>query len=301
MSTGSTRKKGVSTVVGMTIFVLIFALVASYSFVWTSELNKYVENVRVDMREEQLRAHEVLVVTPINETAISVQNPTSEVVVVTQIWSGHDLLWTGQRGVPPFSSVAFPSFDRSKTDGSFRVVTLRGNIFSGSYADMMERIQKRTWTVSWYWNTTSQENEGIPPTQLNQSTLIGTSYFYDLRIDWEWTDDAAVISNYYYNSTNVIGFIARAVLVKTTDATQDATIRFLIDGNSLVNFQINGSYPAWVGESFNDKWIDSTKDVYIVIPGDKYSVHEVTVFFKTVGYEGPVYLRLNIANAAFYP
>ncbi|MDI9608988.1 MAG: hypothetical protein QFX34_01755 [Candidatus Verstraetearchaeota archaeon] len=302
MSTTSKRKKGVSTVVGMTIFVLIFALVASYAFVWTSELNRYIENVRVDMREQHLRSQEVLIVTPINDTAISVYNPTSEVVVVTQVWSGHDLKWTGQRGVPPFSSVTFPSFGQSQTDGNFRVVTLRGNIFSGSYQDLMERIQKRTWIVNWYWNTTSQENEVVPPLQLSKSTPIGTSYFYDLRIDWEWTDDAAVVANYYYNSTNTIGFVAKALLVKTTDESQNATIRFMMDPRSLINFQINGSWPDWPpGMDYDDLWMDSTVDAYIVIQGPKYSVHEVTVFFKTVGYDGPVYLRLNIANAAFYP
>lgn len=302
MSLGRESKKGVSTVVGMAIFVLIFALVASYSFIWTGELNSYIENVRADLREGQIRAQELLVVNPINETAISVNNPTSEVIVVTQIWSGHDLLWIGQRGVPPFSNVTFPSFDRSQTDGTFRVITLRGNIFSGSYSDMMEKIQKRTWIVSWYSNTTDRENESVGPLELNQSELVGTGYFYDLGIGWEWTDDAAVVANYYYNSTNTIGFIAKAMLVKTTDESQNATIRFLLDPHSLINFQINGKWPDWPpGMDYDNKWLDSTVDAYVVIQGPKYSVHEVTVFFKTVGYEGPVYLRLNVANAAFYP
>lgn len=295
-------RKGVSTVVGMTIFVLIFALVASYSFLWSNELVGYIENVKIEMREQHIRSQELLVVTPINESAVRVHNPTSEVVVVTQIWSGHAPLWLGQQGVAPYSNFTFPDFGLSQADGTFRVYTLRGNVFSGSYVDLMGEIKKRAWEVSWYWNTTAEDGFDNPPSAMAQSTKVGVGYFYELNFDWSWNDDSAVVSDYYLNSTNTIGFVAKAKIIKTTPESENATIRFLMDPNSRVSFMINGEWPAWPsGMDYDDRWIDSAVDLYLVIQGPKYSVHEVTVFYKTVGYEAPIRLRLNIANAGFYP
>lgn len=286
----------------MTLFVLIFALAVSYAFIWSQNFAGYVDTLRKELGNEMIRSGEQIVVSPFNSTSLTISNPTSEVVVVTQVWSNKTLLWLGERGISPFGSTYY-NFNGSNADGQFKVVTSRGNIFSGSAVDQFQKSINRAWQVEWYYNYTFAGSANPWPNyqeMVNRSIHIGTSYWYDLGFVWEWEFGSPVISN-QYNLTNdvAIGFIANATVIKTSDNDSLATVNYWIDRESFVQFEIDGK-PV----NSTVDWFQWPNYASIVIPGEQYSEHTITVYFngyRSVFGNANHYLRLNVVNASFAP
>ncbi|MEN3052136.1 MAG: hypothetical protein ABC596_10045, partial [Candidatus Methanosuratincola petrocarbonis] len=164
------RRKGVSTVIGMAIFLIIFAMAASYTFIWTQYFADYSSAVKAQIESEQLRGSERLgVEVNVNGSSywLNVSNPTAQVAVVTQVWSNHQYQ-TGEWGIPAFGWTRInvtPAI--SNPDGNFKVVTLRGNIFEGTYSPPGTEVAGR-WRLVWY----------------NGSGVFGTSYMGSLNLRW---------------------------------------------------------------------------------------------------------------------
>jgi len=185
-------RKGVSTVIGMAIFLIIFAMAASYTFVWTQYFSDYGNAVKGQIEFVQLKGSETLEVAVIKNSSgtwLNVTNPTGNVIVVSQVWSNHNNI-TGEWGVPPFGYVMI---NASAIEGgdSYKVVTMRGNVFSGRYSPPGSPMEGR-WLLKWY----------------NSTGEIGTSYLDDLNINMRW----------YKSYTGMIGFNASTKLVALNES-----------------------------------------------------------------------------------
>ncbi|MEN3035512.1 MAG: hypothetical protein ABC537_04330 [Candidatus Methanosuratincola sp.] len=185
-------RKGVSTVIGMAIFLIIFAMAVSYTFVWTQYFSDYGNAVKGQIEFAQLKGSETLEVAVMKNSSgtwLNVTNPTGNVIVVSQVWSNHQNI-TGEWGVPPFGYVMIDVSAIEGGDG-FKVVTMRGNVFSGMYSPLGSPMEGR-WLLKWY----------------NSTGEIGVSYLDDLNINMRW----------YKGYTGTIGFNASAKLVAINES-----------------------------------------------------------------------------------
>lgn len=134
LTTAKRRRRGVSTVIGMSIFLLIFTMAIAYTFMWTQDFANYSDTAKEQLEFENQRNREQLAIfydnLPIgggNDRYITVSNPTSVVIIVAQVWNNHQLVNSTLTGVPPFSSVNI-TFPYTIYD-DFTVVTTKGNLF----------------------------------------------------------------------------------------------------------------------------------------------------------------------------
>jgi hypothetical protein len=285
------RRKGVSTIIGITIFLLIFAIAVSYTFAWTQNTGNYLQTVNQQVDLDRLKIGENLIVSAINTTALTVTNPTGNVIVVDQIWSGGQPVWSGQQGISDnYGNWTFIT-NATSGNGQFMVVTLRGNIFSGGLQSQLATATQRAWQVNWYYNNNASSpiNPPLLPANLSSSSFVGQSYWYDLNLAWGWTafNNPVIGGNYNMTSNVMIGFIANASVIKLSDNNSIATINCYIDSNSKVAIGIDGSVPTSWNTMAN-------------ISGTQYSVHTVTVYFYGYGTSATT-LKLNIVNATFAP
>ncbi len=210
------RRKGVSTVIGMAIFLIIFAMAASYTFIWTQYFADYSSAVKAQIESEQLRGSERLVVeVNVNGSSywLNVSNPTAQVAVVTQVWSNHQYQ-TGEWGIPAFGWTRInvtPAI--SNPDGNFKVVTLRGNIFEGTYSPPGTEVAGR-WRLVWY----------------NGSGVFGTSYMGSLNLRW-YKEVGSI--------TGATGFNASAKVVALNE-TAYILIKAPLAESVQVNVSVNG-------------------------------------------------------------
>jgi hypothetical protein len=289
-ASGSGRK-GVSTVVGMTIFLLLFAIAVAYVFMWSQNSGIYIDTVKKQVDFERSRLTENLIVTAKNLTTVLVENPTAGVIVVTQVWSNNNMTWgPGEIGVSPFGTVEIVGNTGWVGDGNFTVVTYRGNIFSGGIKTQMELSTRRSWEVTWYWNgsmTTVQHN-AMRWGELALNQRVGTTYWYDLNIDYEWDylNNPVIERVYNMSDSTMLGFVAKTTLIKLSDDASSAWINYYISDTSRVAIIVDGSgFLTWATEP-------------VEITGEQYSLHEVEVYFDGYG-RGDAALRLNIVNATF--
>jgi hypothetical protein len=281
------RRKGVSTIIGITIFLLIFAIAVSYTFVWTQNTGNYLQTVNQQVDLDRLKIGENLVVSAINATALTITNPTANVIIVYQIWSNGQPVWSGQQGISGYGNWTTST---SSGNGQFKVITMRGNIFSGGLQSQLATATQRAWQVNWYYNNVNSSINPPPmPANLSSSSLVGQSYWYDLNLAWGWTafNNPVIGGNYNMTSNVMIGFIANASVIKLSDSNSSATINYYIDNSSKVAIGVDGSVPA--------SWNTTAS-----ITGTQYSVHTVTVYFYGFGMSDTK-LKLNIVNATFAP
>jgi hypothetical protein len=151
-------KKGISTIIGIVIFFLIFMLAVSSTFVWTDSTSKYLQSAKAELEQERLRAYENLFYAVSNETHILLVNPTSMLVVVNQVWdNGHQQVWNGSLIVPAFDEVYM---NMTNTTGhSYKIVSARGNIFDQQYLGYSSNASQPSnvtyigwggWNISWF-------------------------------------------------------------------------------------------------------------------------------------------------------
>lgn len=296
-------RKGVSTVVGMTIFLLMFAIAVAYIFAWSQNSGAYIDTVKHQVDFEMSRLTENLEVTAINYTSVFVENPTTNVIVVTQLWTNNTLTWSGNKGISPLGNWTFTG--NQTGDGNYKVVTYRGNIFSGGLESQLNLATRRSWEVSWYWNgNMSQINHtAMLPIDMRSYQKIGTTYWYDLSLAYDWNYLSNPVIEKVYNMTDgvMLGFVAKTTLIKLSNSSYNATINYYISNATRIAI---GVAPG-SGESVPLSWTyvgwdaNMTKN-YVSISGEKYSLHTVLVFFDGYG-RGDAELRLNIVNATFAP
>lgn len=296
------RRKGVSTIIGITIFLLIFAIAVSYTFAWTQNTGSYLQTVNQQVDLDRLKIGENLVVSAINTTALTITNPTANVIVVDQIWSGGLKVWSGEQGISGYGNW---TINTSSGNGQFTVITLRGNIFSGGLQSQLAAATQRAWQVSWYYNSLLINQPPMPANLSSYSSFVGQSYWYDLNLAWGWTafNNPVIGGNYSLTPNAMIGFIANASVIKLSDSSSNATINVYIGSNSwvAVGVDINWSNPT----TFPSMWYNSTQlsnlaGPLATISGTQYSVHTVTVFFYGYGINA-TNLALNVVNATFAP
>jgi hypothetical protein len=304
------NNKGVSTVVGMAIFLLLFAIAVSYVFTWTQDQGNLVDTIRQQTDTDKNRLSENLVVIAHSNTELNVTNPTSQAAVVVQIWSNHTLLSSPgmTQGIPPYGSYYFNftgSSAAANANGNFTVVTLAGNIFSGGIQSEFAEATAQTWQVAWYFNN-STGLPTLPSTFLGSSTQIAVSYWYTLNFDWEWAVNSnPVVANYNLSSApyppyDTIGFIANTTIMKTSGPSSNVTINCYNDSWSMVQISIDNGSPQ-----------TPTNGVISFSNGTQYSIHTITVYYYTdtnstylngnINNPEIALLRLNIVNATFVP
>jgi len=126
-------KRGVSTTIGMAMFMLIFALTIANMFIFSQRFVSYVEASKQEADFQIQRAQEYLIVIPTGTTSaasIQIINPTAQLVLVTQIWSDNQVL-EDTFVVPAFGKKIVEFQSPLTNNGNFSVVTSRGNIFAG--------------------------------------------------------------------------------------------------------------------------------------------------------------------------
>jgi hypothetical protein len=283
-------RKGVSTVVGMTIFLLMFAIAVAYIFAWSQNSGTYIDTVKHQIDFEMSRLTENLEVTPINYTSVFVENPTTNVIVVTQLWTNNKLTWSGNQGISPLGNWTFTG--NQTGDGNYKVVTYRGNIFSGGLKSQLDLAIRRSWEASWYWRdgVNQSVHDAMLPNDLLANLNIGTTYWYDLNLAYDWNFLSNPVIEKVYNMTDQVslGFVAKTTLIKLSNSSYNATINYYISNSSRIAIGIDGNVPlVWTGGPLE-------------ITGEKYSLHTVTVYFDGYG-RSDAYVRLNIVNATFAP
>jgi len=299
------RRKGVSTIIGITIFLLIFAIAVSYTFAWTQNTGSYLQTVNQQVDLDRLKLGENLMVTALNTTAVTVTNPTGNVIIVDQIWSGGLPVWSGQQGIS--NNYGNCTFNNATSgNGQFTVVTTRGNIFSGGLQSQLAAATRRSWGIYWYYNGSTTN---LPPMPANLSSsfssFVGQSYYYDLNLAWSWTafNNPVIGGNYNISSDTLFGFVANTTLMKLSDSP--ATINYHVDNNPFSNNSVVISFvPYGQNATIPSSWDNSTQLIlqygadsnYTVIPGPQYSLYTVTIYFYTFN-DTNVQLSLNIVNA----
>lgn len=284
-------RKGISTIVGMAIFFLIFALGIASVWAWQQSLTNYTEASSQQMNVDKLRVSERLEVNVINLTALSLKNPGDQPVIVRAVVSNNTVLWYGTREVPPFNStiIKFPSIG----DGSYMVVTLRGNIFSAGLEDQLIAVSKGAWHITF-------RNDSVAPAAPMDwygSNVMGETYWYDTNLNWNWSYSYPFVGKEYINSSAVTGFIAETTLVKVVNESSIATINYLIDNNSRVAFVIDGVLQEPIS---GVDWYDQSHYAWFTLNGSALSYHTVSVLFYGEG-ANPQRLKLNVVNATFVP
>jgi hypothetical protein len=171
------RDKGISSLIGITLFIIIFTVAMIYIFAWTQSTSSYADVVKNEIDYEQQRAAEMLQVLTIDQSAgqstINMINPTSHLIVVRQVWSSsHSQVWNGNVSIQPFSNYVLSSLP--SIDGNFKVITLRGNIFYSTF-QINEGVsttinQTGHWDVEFWVGAT---NSSIP-------IIVGNSTWYEL-------------------------------------------------------------------------------------------------------------------------
>jgi hypothetical protein len=262
----------------MVIFLLLFAMATSYVYLWYENNVQYINTLQVETAITNGQIGQNLVISPINNTLISITNPTSQAVVVAQVWSNHTEIWKGAQGAPPFSTVQITLNSSSQTNGAFTVVTSVGNLFYGGGAVELNDASIR------YWDGTLINIVTAPQYPLNltysPNTINGTIYLNDLGFMWKWT------------STTPIGLVANATIMKTSPNGSLASINFYVDQNSDIQVAIDGN--------MNNYWSNWTNYLSYTISGPQYSIHTITIYYYYGGVLPPV-LKLNIENATFVP
>lgn len=286
--------KGVSTIIGIVIFFLIFILAVSSTFVWTDNTSKYLQSAKAELEQERLRASENLMYAVANETHILLVNPTSMLVVVNQIWDNeHRQVWNGSQIVPAFDEVYM---NLTNTTGhSYRMVTARGNIFDQQYLAYSSNASQPSnvtyaggggWNITWftYYNGSTP---GI--------TNLGN------------TTHASLDLSFTLGGTSTFGGLAytRAGFNATTRITAQSNIIYayvyLNDGLSsdlsVANLTIsNGTYS--VTDIFQQPSANSTTCLksYAVTPGGNYTL-KLNYEIKQLSYTIMHMITVQIINA----
>lgn len=276
------KRKGVSTVIGAAIFLLIFTLAVSAVFVWTQSYANYVEAAREESAfvvEKNMEELMLMFLNSSGKLAVIARNPTPMTIIVTQVWSNHSVQ-TGEWIIPAKSRVTISTTLDYKGMILSKVVTSRGNVFSGtqtigegevggelSEEDIMEAGR---WYVQWYNLSARQVFD----------TKLGNSYWQSLSITFSW---GAAENDPIFGPYTQVGF--------------NATTRVVALGTKMyINWYVNEDCRVIVKEIGADTGWNSGAG-YLEADVSPGGVYTVTVLYSR--WTGAPYLTLNLVNADF--
>jgi hypothetical protein len=276
------KRKGVSTVIGAAIFLLIFTLAVSAVFVWTQSYANYVEAAREESAfvvEKNMEELMLMFLNSSGKLAVIARNPTPMTIIVTQVWSNHSVQ-TGEWVIPAKSRVTISTTLDYKGMILSKVVTSRGNVFSGtqtigegevggelSEEDIMEAGR---WYVQWYNLSARQVFD----------TKLGNSYSQSLSITFSW---GAAANDPIFGPYTQVGF--------------NATTRVVALGTKMyINWYVNEDCRVIVKEIGADTGWNSGAG-YLEADVSPGGVYTVTVLYSR--WTGAPYLTLNLVNADF--
>lgn len=263
-------RKGISTIIGIVIFFLIFMLAVSSTFVWTDNTSKYLQSAKAELEQERLRASENLMYAVTNDTHIMLVNPTSMLVVVNQIWDdNHTQVWNGSTIVPAFDQMYM---NLGNTTGhSYKVVSARGNIFDQKYLGAMTNATQPAnvtylggggWNVSWftYYN-------GSSPGLISLGNNTHDSLDFSYTLGGTWSFGGPEYTRAGFNATTKVTALTNTIWVYV----------FLFDGIStqlsVANFTISNATSSrtdiFMQASGN---VTSSLKSYPVTPGGNYTL-----------------------------
>jgi hypothetical protein len=153
-----TKRRGVSTLIGIAIFLMICTFIVGYTVTWTQIASTSATAATSEMAFEQQRAAEILSATSQNSTnsnfTIIVYNPTTTPINITQIWNSTSYEWNGAWLVPPLTSINI--YNKTSNNGFFTLITARGNVFYITPPSNQTNIYtpKSNWNVA-FWATNS--------------------------------------------------------------------------------------------------------------------------------------------------
>lgn len=174
-------QKGLSTVIGMSIFLLIFAIAVTFTYTWTQNTAGYLNTAQNEFNYNVLKSNENLYINITDQTHISLINPTSNYILATQLWDNHHNYYSINMGMPGFTTSS-PIPVINTTNSNFTVITSRGNVFS---------------TVPKYsiFNTNNNYTISVNSAgRWNISLYAGTSTFYPILIPGNFTWDTLSFS-----------------------------------------------------------------------------------------------------------
>jgi len=278
------RRRGVSTVIGAVIFLLIFAVAMTAMLAWAQSYASYVDVVREDQEFQNLRMMEELSLSFLNSSGkllVEAGNPTPRMIIITQVWSNHTVQ-TGEWAVPAKTRVPI------NTDLSYagmtasKVVTSRGNLFSGAQSttgedgiggtglSIIDIIEAGRWYVQWY-NLSSRRVFDMK---------LGESYWETTSLTFQW---GAASNDPVFGPYTKVGFNATTRLVA-------------LNTTMYINYYVNEDCRIILPElGIDTGWNNGTGYVEAsVSPGGIYTV---TVLYSR--WTGAPFLTLNFVNADF--
>jgi hypothetical protein len=279
------------------MFLGLFAMAISFTFLWTQNSENYVSATANTIAVENAQVSEQLIVNALNNTALNIENPTSQSALVTYVVSNNSV-WTVNTPVAPFGNITLNLVNGSApANGNFKVTTQNGNIFFGNLLSQVASAADQTWDVKWYWSTTSP---ALPTalTDLTGGTPLGESFWDKLSIDWNYGTGSPVVGTIAFAPNQMVGFVANTTLIKLSDNNSLATINYKIDNSSKIAFVIDGVLQDPLNQG--NGWYDSTNYAWYTLNGTQGSYHVVTVYFYGYG-NSSQQLYLNIVNATFAP
>lgn len=265
-----------------------------FTFLWTQNSENYISATADTIAVDRVQVSEQLIVNALNNTAIRIDNPTSQLALVTYIMSNNSL-WTVNKQIAPFGNATLDL--GSPANGNFKVTTQKGNIFFGTLQSQLASAAKQTWDIKWYWSSTSPALP-VVLTDLTGGTMLGESFWDKLSMDWDYGTGSQVVGTYGFAPNQMLGFAANATLIKLSDNNSVSTINYKIDNSSKIAFVIDGVPQDPLG--LGNDWYDSTNYAWYTLSGAQYSYHVVTVYFYGYG-NNSQQLYLNIVNATFTP
>ncbi len=295
-------RKGISTVVAIAIFFMIFAMAMTTVYAWQLMLADYSEVGIQQLSQDNMRVSERLEVDILNPYALLLTNPTSQTVKVLHVISDSQLIWQGSFDVGPFSSA---TLYHSQAGGeTYRLATMRGNIFSAGLDEKSAVLAEEAWHVTFLMNDT--HSWFSTPYAWGNSTAVGETYWYNANINWEWNYTSKAFGNMNVSSGACYGFVATATFVKVVNSSYNATINYYIDTGDSSNF--DRSKVAFIIDGNQTKsrpipsvvWYDASHYVWFTLEGEEFSTHTVSVYFYGRDVELQK-LRLNVVNATFAP
>lgn len=173
------KDKGVSSLIGITLFIIFFTFALIYVFSWTQSNSNYANDIKAEIDFQQQRSGEILQViatTPASNqtTIINIINPTAHLIVISQVWNSSHSFLNLNMSIPPFSNhnlLAVPS-----NDGQIKVVTYKGNIFYSTLQSAQSTPSNIT--KSGHWNV----NFWVASTG-NTSISVGNAIWYELSFN----------------------------------------------------------------------------------------------------------------------
>ncbi len=202
--------------------IFVMALTTVYS--WQTMLAEYSEVGIQQLNLDNLRVAESLDVSVLNSNNILLTNPTAQTVRVVNVLSDNVLVWNGSLDVAPFSSTTL--YHSVAGGEAYRVITMRGNVFSAGLEDRRADVAQQGWHVKFVYNDTYEPGTNPlnplahPEDEWGASTIVGETYWYNTNINWEWNYTAQPFGNLSLPAGTCTGFIASTTLVKVVNELQ---------------------------------------------------------------------------------